>query len=402
MNAAILDWLNLLVRWIHIIAGIMWVGNSFLFVWMDSALTAASKPREGDVMGEIWLVHSGGFYEVVKRRSLRPQDLPPSPLYTFMWQSYTTWITGALLVGIVYWAGGSLYMVDRSVANLTTTQAILASAAVLIGGVALYEAIWTLLENQPRVALGLSLAALIGAAFGLTHLFAGRAAYIHFGAMLGTIMAANVAHHIVPGQNKMLAATRAGTPVDVSLGARAKARSIHNHYLTLPVVFTMISNHFALTYGHAQSAIVLLLIVTFGMALKYAMNHRFGGNRLVHVVGVLALIAVVTLTARKAPAGARGAYNGRPAVSFAEAQAIIERRCTTCHSHHPTNPSFSQAPSGVMFDDPARIHAMAPRILERAVITKTMPLGNLTGITDEERATLGAWIAQGAKLDAAH
>ena len=394
------DWLNLLVRWVHVIAGIMWVGNSFLFVWLDSALHVATKPREGDVAGEIWLVHSGGFYEVVKRRSLRPADLGP-PLYVFKWQSYTTWISGFLLLGIVYWAGGGLYLVDRAIAPLTTLQAIAASLGVLVGGWLAYDLIWrsALARTNERAATILSLSLLAGAAYGLTHLFAGRAAYLHFGALLGTIMAGNVFRTIVPGQDAMLAATRAGLPVDTSHGTRAKARSMHNHYLTLPVLFTMLSNHFAMTYGSHLAWLVLLLIVGVGLALKYVMNHRLGGNRAVLPLGIAALAAAIVLTAQPHVGGAWAGAAGAPPVRFAEVRAIIDTRCVTCHSHHPTNPSFPEAPNGVLFDDPQRIREMAPRILERVVITKTMPLGNVTGITEAERAKLGAWISQGAKID---
>jgi uncharacterized membrane protein len=198
----------------------------------------------------------------------------------------------------------------------------------------------------------------------------------------------------------MLAATRAGTPVDVSLGVRAKLRSTHNHYLTLPVLFTMLSNHFPNTYGHPLNWLVLVLIAIVGVAIKYVMNFRLARSRLIPLAGLAALIAVIALTARTAPT-ATGAWSKAPPVRFADAQAIVERRCLTCHSEHPTNPSFPEAPSGIKLDTPERMRALAPRILVRAVVTKTMPLGNLTGITEDERATLGAWIAQGARLDGA-
>jgi uncharacterized membrane protein len=198
----------------------------------------------------------------------------------------------------------------------------------------------------------------------------------------------------------MLAATRAGRPVDVSLGVRAKLRSTHNHYLTLPVLFTMLSNHFPNTYGHRLNWLVLVLLAIVGAAIKYVMNFRFGRKRWVAPVGLAALIAVIALTSRTAPT-ATGAWSSAPPVAFAEAQAIVERRCITCHSEHPTNPSFPEAPSGIKLDTRERMKALAPRILVRAVVTKTMPLGNLTGITEAERVTLGAWIAQGARLDGA-
>ena len=396
LHLPLLDWLNLLVRWAHIVAGIMWIGNSFLFVWLDSALHGTTRAREGDVVGEIWLVHSGGFYEVVKRRSLRPEELGP-PLYIFKWQSYMTWITGVLLLGIVYWAAGSVMLVDTSVATLTPAQAVALSVTVLLGGWILYDLIWTApFAEDARLGNLLSVLLLVAAAYGLTHVFSARAAFIHFGALIGTCMAGNVFRHIVPGQSRMLADTRAGRPVDTTPGARAKARSMHNHYLTLPVLFTMISNHFAMTYGHAQAWIVLLLLTTVGMCIKYVMNHRLGGNRAVLPIGVAALLALLWMTAQVPASSAAGAAGART-VPFAEAEAIVQRRCVACHAEHPTNASFTAPPNGVRLDAPERIVALAPRIMERAVVTKTMPLGNITGMTDAERATLGAWIAQGAR-----
>jgi uncharacterized membrane protein len=399
MESAVLDWLNLLARWTHVLAAILWIGDSFLFMWMDGALVAPSRPREGAVVGELWLVHSGGFYEVVKRKFLAPSEMPAS-LHWFKWEAYTTWLSGFFLLGVVYYLGGGVYLIDRSVANLGVGAAIALSLAVLAGGWLLYDALWSSsLRERPRVAGALSFALLVAAAYGLTHVFSGRAAFLHFGALLGTIMAANVWRRIIPAQTQMLAATRAGTPVDVSLGLRAKRRSIHNHYLTLPVLFTMLSNHFPGLYGHRLNWLVLVLLCLFGAAFKYFMNVRARGNRLVLAAGALALIAVVALTTRPAPTRGAAAAGAGEHVSFGTVQAILERRCVTCHSAHPSNPSFPAPPNGIILEDPRRIQSLAPRILERAVVTRTMPLGNLTGITDEERAQLGAWIAEGARID---
>jgi uncharacterized membrane protein len=400
MPALALEWLNLVMRWIHVIAGIMWIGDSFLFMWMDRSLVPPSRPRQGAVVGELWMVHSGGFYEVVKRKYLAPDEVP-SHLHWFMWEAYTTWISGFFLLGIVYYFGGALYLVDRSVAPLGMGAAIALSLGLLVGGTTLYEGLWSSpLGRRPALAAALSFLLLIAASWGLTHLFSGRAAFLHVGALLGTIMAANVARHIIPAQSRMLAATRAGTPVDTTLGEKAKRRSIHNHYLTLPVLFTMLSSHFPATYGHPQAWLVLTLLVIVGASAKYVMNYRGHSNRWVMAAGILALASVVTLTARvPRPAGAAPELASAPPVSFGEAQAILERRCVTCHARHPSNPSFTEPPAGVVFDSPARIHAFAPRILERSVVTRTMPLGNLTGMTEEERITLGAWIVQGARVD---
>lgn len=401
MPAIVSEWLNILLRWTHLIAAIMWVGDSFLFMWMDSHLEEPSRPREGDVSGELWMVHSGGFYELVKRKTLAPGELPKT-LHWFKWQSYTTWLSGAALLAVVYWFGGHAWLLDNAVSSLTVGQAVALSAGSLVAGWLVYDAIWmSPLAKKPALAGLVSFALLVAAIVGFTHAFSARAAFLQTGAFLATIMAANVWRRIVPAQTQMLAATRAGQKADATLGARAKQRSTHNHYMTFPVVFCMLSNHFPSMYGHAQPALVLTLFVIFGAAFKYWMNFRGRTPLLVQGAGALALLALVGLTAspakRGGAAGADAAASGIGPVSFTTTRGILERRCWTCHSAHPTNPSFPEPPAGVRLDDPERVLALAERIRVRAVETKTMPLGNLTGITEEERDTLGAWIAQGAK-----
>ncbi|MGH7730161.1 MAG: urate hydroxylase PuuD [Candidatus Eiseniibacteriota bacterium] len=397
-----LEWLQLALRWIHVIAGIMWIGDSFLFMWMDRNLAPPSRPRDGAVAGELWMVHSGGFYEVVKRKYLAPTEVPPR-LHWFMWEAYTTWISGFFLLGIVYYFGGAVFLVDRSVSHIGVGAAIGLSLGLLVAGYLVYEMLWSSpLAKRPTIAAVVSFMLIVATAWGLTRVFSGRAAFIHVGAMLGTIMAANVAHHIIPAQRKMLAATRAGEPVDVTLGEKAKSRSTHNHYLTLPVLVTMLSSHFPSSYGHPLAWLVLTLLMVVGAASKYVMNYRRGGSRWVLAAGVAALAGAITLTAR-VPGGASAGpdLRGAPAVPFVEAQAIVERRCVSCHATRPAHPSFPEPPGGVALDDPEHIRSFAPRIMERAVATRTMPLGNLTGMTDEERLALGAWITQGARIDSA-
>ena len=399
MLALALEWLNLLARWTHVIAAIMWIGDSFLFMWLDSSLAPPSRKREGDVTGELWMVHSGGFYEVVKRRYLAPAELPPR-LHWFKWEAYTTWISGIFLLGIVYYFGGGLFLVDRSVSAIGVPAAIGVSLALLLAGWLVYDALWTSpLARRPAVAGLVSFALIVALAYGLTRVFSGRAAFLHLGAMLGTIMAANVWRRIIPAQAHMLAATRAGKPVDVTYGERAKMRSIHNHYLTLPVLFTMLSNHFPGTWGHPLAWASLVSLVVLGASVKYVMNFGVRSNRWIVLAGAVSFVGAVTLAVRAgAPAASASAYRGDPPVAFAEVQAIIGRRCVTCHAAKPSNPAFAEPPQGVRLDEPQRIVSLAPRILARAVVTETMPLGNLTGMTPEERRTLGAWIAQGAKI----
>jgi uncharacterized membrane protein len=396
MPAVVVEWLQLLLRWTHVIAGIMWIGDSFLFMWMDRSLEPPSRPREGDVAGELWMVHSGGFYEVVKRRTLAPGGMP-ARLHWFKWQAYTTWLSGFALLVVVYWLGGAAFMVDRAVLPMTAGRAMLASALALVLAWRLYDTIWLAFARAPRVAMAISFALLGAAIVGLTRVFGARAAFLHAGATMGTIMAANVIERIIPAQNQMISATRAGRAADPAPGARAKQRSIHNHYLTLPVIFCMLSPHFPEVYGHPQAALLLALFVVVGMVSKYVMNAGRRSHKALIALGLAAFLALAGLTARPAARPHAPAAPALGPVSFGTARAIVERRCMTCHSRHPSNPSFPEPPAGVTFDDPERMVALAPRMQVRAVETRTMPLGNLTGMTDAERDTLAAWIAGGAK-----
>ena len=403
MSAFFLEWFHLVARWAHVIAAIMWVGDSFLFMWLDSHLEAPRKPREGTVVGELWMTHSGGFYEVVKRKSLGKDELPPT-LHWFKWESYSTWITGMLLVVIVYWAGGRAMMLETT-STLTQAQAVLMSLGLLIVAVVVYDLVCrTPLIGNNRVFASLGLIVVVALTFGLLQVFSPRAVFLQVGAMLGTIMASNVFFRIIPAQKHMLAATRAGTPVDTSYGARAKQRSVHNHYLSLPVLFLMLSNHFPTTFGHPQAWAVLGLLCVFGVGIKYTMNFRRRTHPVILLGTGAALVVVIGLTAPRASANASAnasAGSDAPAVPFSRVEVIMAARCVSCHAQKPSSPMFAAAPSGVMLDTPARIQAQAERIRFRAVETKTMPLGNMTGMTDEERALLGAWIAQGARLEEA-
>jgi uncharacterized membrane protein len=394
------EWLNLLVRWTHVVAAILWIGDSFLFMWMDKSLKPPTRTRPGAVVGELWMVHSGGFYEVVKRRKLAPDELPET-LHWFMWESYATWISGFFLLGIVYFLSGGVYLAEPQAGGVSLPVAIAISLGLLVAGWLVYDALWrSPLARTPALAAAISFALIVATAFGLSRVVSGRATFILVGATLGTIMTANVWRVIIPGQNAMLAATRAGRDVDVSHGERAKRRSTHNHYLTFPVLFAMLSNHFPSTYGHPLNWLVLTLLIVFGAALKYVMNFRARSNPAIALAGAAALVAVIVMTAR-VPGAAVQAHpvDGGTPVSFATAHGILARRCLNCHAAKPSNPSFPQPAGGIVLEDPRRIQALAPRILARAVTTKTMPLGNLTGMTEEERAQLGAWVAQGARID---
>ncbi|MFN8569163.1 MAG: urate hydroxylase PuuD [Kouleothrix sp.] len=398
MNATLHELLDLIVRWVHVIAGIMWIGNSLLFNWLDRNLQPLDQPKEG-VQGTIWLLHSGAFYEVEKKL-LPPGMAYPAKVHWFMFQNLTTWVSGITLLIVVYYMGGAAYMVDPSVAAISPTTAIAIGVATLVLGWFVYDRLWHApLGNHGRLAAAISFALLIGVSFGLARVLGGRAAYIHVGALLGTLMTGNVWFYVVPSQRALVAATRAGQPQDPALSNRAKQRSIHNNYMTFPVLFIMISNHFPSTYGNVLNWLILAILMTGGAGVRHFMNIRFSyGPWLRYAAGVaiVALALVTILIARqRGPASAAASS----AVTFTSARDVIQRRCVQCHAAHPTDEQFTVAPAGVMFDTPAQIQRMAARIKERAVVSKTMPFGNKTNITDEERGLLGAWIDQGAKIE---
>ncbi len=397
MSAVISEWLNVVVRWAHVIAAIMWIGDSFLFMWLDSHLTKKfSKERDPEAIGELWMTHSGGFYEVVKLKSLKSM---PAQLHWFKWESYSTWLSGFLLLVIVYWGGGRAMLVDAT-SPLSHGAAVGISLATLVGGVVVYDLLCrTPLIRSARAMGVVGLVVIVASTWGLLHVFSPRTVFLQVGAILGTIMASNVFLRIIPAQRHMIAATTAGQPVDTSYGLRAKARSVHNHYLTLPVLFLMLSNHFPALYGHTYSWAVLGLVGVFGVAVKYTMNVRRQTHPLI-IIGVLAsLAAAVTLTLPAKKAAAVFVDTGVPPVPYATVQTIIEARCISCHASKPTNPAFAAPPVGMIFDTPLHVQTHKDRILVRACETKTMPLGNMTGMTDDERAMLGRWIAEGARVD---
>lgn len=397
MPAFLHEWLNVIVRWAHIVAAIMWIGDSFLFMWLDSHLSKTLlKPREGDVVGELYMTHSGGFYEVVKRKTLRKEDLPPT-LYWFKWESYSTWITGFLLILIVYWLGGRAMLVES-----TSSLSYGAAVALSLGGLAAAVVAYDLMTRTPlagsmRVFGIAGLLLTVVTTWALLHVFSPRAVFLQVGAMLGTVMASNVFFRIIPAQKKMLAATAAGEAVDPSPGLRAKLHSTHNHYLTLPVLFLMLSNHFPSLYGHELSWLILGLLCVAGVGIKLAMNKRTQTHPVFLIGTLAAILSAATLTVPRAQAAASSASG--PPVAYAQVRTILDARCTSCHADKPTNPAFGAPPVGVKLESAADTVAHKERILARAVHTKTMPLGNMTGMTDDEREVLGRWIAQGARTE---
>jgi uncharacterized membrane protein len=388
--------LDLLLRWVHLIAGIMWIGNSMLFNWLDRNLVKreGSEHRPG-YAGEIWLVHSGYFYQMEKKL-LAPGELP-AQLHWFKWQNGVTWLSGIALLFVVYYMNDAAFLVNPARPAVSSLVAIGLSIGAVLAAWAAYETIWTALQARPRLASALSLALLGAAAFALAQAFSGRAAYIHVGVILGSVMTGNVWTVIMPSQRELIAATKAGRDQDPTLAARAKQRSIHNNYMTFPLLFIMVSNHFPSTYGHTLNWLILAILMVGSAAVRHFMNIRFVTRRWLEpllLVAAVTIAAVVALTWPRAPAAREG---GAAEVTFAEVREIVDRRCRSCHSVAPTDAVFAVPPSGVLLDTPAQIQSMAVRIQNRAVITKTMPFANKTAMTDEERAALGRWYESGAR-----
>ncbi len=389
-----MDWVNLVARWVHFTAGIAWIGSSFYFIWLDRALTAPQPGRHG-VEGELWMVHSGGFYQVEKRR-IAAGEVPPT-LHWFKWEAALTWATGMVLLAVVYYLGNASLLIDPGVAALMRAQAIALSLGVLIAGWVAYDVIWrSPLASREWPAAVVSLALLSAVTFLLFNVLSARAAFIHVGALLGTIMVLNVWRRILPAQQQMIDATARGESPDYSTGEAAKRRSLHNSYMTLPVLFLMVSSHYPRTWGHQLGWLILILLTVAGAAGRHAMIGR-GASRIWSLAPMVACFAaVVLLTTPRAAGSAKSAFPAADSPRFADVRAIVNARCLPCHSAYPTDSIHTIAPTGIVFDTPDQITAQATRIRERAVIQRTMPLNNSTGITDAERALLGRWVDAGA------
>lgn len=392
MSPAVREILDLVFRWIHLIAGIMWIGNSLLWNWIDRNLVSTGE--EG-IQGEIWLLHSGAFYRMEK--DLTGWDRART-LHWFKWQAYTTWLTGAALLVVVYYASGGALLIDPAVRDLTPTQAVAIAAGTIVGAWLAYDlVIGRLLSRMGRMGAVAGFALVLGVAYALTHLLSGRAAFLHVGAMLGTLMAGNVYRVIMPSQRVLVAAAERGERPDPEPSKRAKERSIHNNYMTFPVIVLMLSSHFPDVYASRLNWLLLGILVLAGATVRHLLNIRFTFPRWKPALAATfatTLGALVLLLAR--PAAPRASAEGER-VTFAQADAVIQKRCTVCHSASPADRTFGAAPAGVAFDTPEQILARVERIRARAVETATMPPANKTFATPEERALLGRWIAQGAR-----
>jgi uncharacterized membrane protein len=387
------DWLNLLLRWLHVIAGIVWIGSSFYFNALDNHLRPPKDPRDAEegVGGETWEIHGGGFYNI-KKYLVAPRILPET-LYWFKWEAYTTWLSGFALMIVLYYLNADTYLIDKSVADLSAGEAVAISVGLLAAAWIVYDVLCRLLASRPLVLATVLLVLITVAAWGIGHLFSARAMYLQIGAMLGTMMVGNVFFVIIPAHWELVRAKQAGREPDPAANARAKLRSVHNNYLTLPVVFTMLSNHFPFTYGHSYAWLILVALLVIGAWVRHFFNLRHMG-RTVWWIPASAAVAIAVLAILIRPQNESAA--GTATVPFAQVASIVERRCAACHSDHPTK--VDAAPRGIKLDTPEEIRAEAQAIEQQAVQTKAMPLGNVTGMTQAERDVLGHWIAQGAKI----
>jgi uncharacterized membrane protein len=390
MNPFLADWLNLLLRWAHLIAGIAWIGTSFYFVALDFSLRRRAGLPPG-VSGEAWEVHGGGFYHVQKYLTA-PASLPDHLIW-FKWEAYLTWVTGFLLLIVQYYFNATSFLIDPGVLPMTPWQAIGVSAASLVAGWIVYDVLCrSPLGQNSSVLAGLVLLLILAAAYGFTHVFSGRGALIHVGAFVGTIMAANVFMVIIPNQRKITEALVRNEAPDPRLGAIGKQRSLHNTYLTLPVLLMMISNHYPMITNHPQAWILVGLIVVGGAALRHFLVRHEVGDPIGEIAWTLPLIlgalaAALWLT-EPAPRAAVSA-----SVSDSEVLSITHKHCVMCHAAKPTKEGFSEAPKGVVLETTDELRRYAAQIDMQAVKNDAMPLGNETEMTDEERAKLGAWIA---------
>jgi len=384
------EWGDLLFRWLHVIAAIVWIGTSFYFVALDNHLRPPAEDRdvERGVGGESWEVHGGGFYRVEKFQ-VAPATLP-EPLHWFKWEAYTTWLSGFALFVVVYFVHASSLLVEPSVADLGKWEAILISVAGLAIAWLVYDGLCRVLRDERLLALAVfGFVAL--AAWGASRLFAPRAAYLEVGAMIGTIMVANVFFVIIPAHWELIRAKQAGREPDPRWNARGKQRSVHNNYLTLPVLFAMLSNHFAFTYQREHAWLVLVALMALGALARHFFNLRHAGRN-VWWIPATALVGVGVVAFLIRPSSGPAVPAGGPTVPFAKANTVIQERCVPCHSAHPTQAGVGSAPKGVRFDTRAEIESQARAIEEQAVVSKAMPLGNVTHMTQAERDLLARWL----------
>jgi uncharacterized membrane protein len=398
MESAITELVHIVLRWVHLIAGIMWIGNSMLFNWLDRNLEKRAGAQGPEHIGQMWMVHSGGFY-LVEKLMLPPGEMP-STLHWFKWQNGITWLSGISLMVLLFYMGNASLMIDYGVYPLTQAQAVGISVGSLVGAFVLYDRLWrsALGRRSPSVATAATVALVLAAGALYFNVYTGRAAFVHMGVLVGTLMTGNVWFCIIPSQRELIAATVEGRAQDPAISYQAKQRSVHNNYFTFPLLFVMLSGHFPSTFGGRYGYLVLTALALGSALIRHFMNIRFGRPGLGWLwaslaAGVLSL-GVVFWIIKPAPTPSH-----RP-VPWAEARGILQQRCTPCHSVSPTDAIWRVAPVGAMFDTPQQARALAQQVKVRVVVNRTMPFNNnQTGITEAERAALGAWVDQGAPIN---
>ncbi len=390
MTAYLWDWLNLFFRWFHVITGIAWIGASFYFVWLDNSLQPPPQwKKDKGIKGDLWAIHGGGFYEVAKYQ-LGPETMPAT-LHWFKWEAYTTWLTGMVLLGIVYYANAESFLVNAANPTLGPTGAIAFGLGFILVGVLVYEGLLrTPLKNRGALFGLVIFAVLVAATWLACQLLAPRAAYMHVGALMGTLMAGNVFLGIIPAQKALVQAVQAGKAPDPTLGAFAKLRSTHNNYFTLPLIFIMISNHYPMTYSHPYNWAILAAIGLISAFARHYFNLKHQGKRAPWILIVAALL-LAALAWAIAPSPTSTSQSGRTGWTDAQALTVIQQRCTTCHAERPTQPGFAAPPAGFVVETIA--HAKQHRVqIQQVVQNQYMPLGNVTGMTAEEREKLVDWL----------
>ncbi len=400
MEAHLLQWLQLAARWLHVIAGAAWIGTSFYFNWLNDSLRPSSETQSG-VSGELWSVHGGGFYQVSKY-DVAPERLPEK-LHWFKWEAYFTWITGFLLLVMIYYLGSGAFLLDPRVSQIGRGAAIVVGLVTLFGGWVVYNALCrSPLGKRPVLLAAVLFAFAVLVAYALSKTLSPRAAYMHVGAMLGTWMAANVSSVIIPSQRAMVRAMADGTPPDAEKGKQAALRSLHNNYLTLPVLYVMVSNHYPVTYAHSRGWLILAAMFAVGVAARHYYNLRHRGRHVAWLLPAAALgvLGLAITTAPDTSVRDRSAVGGRgERAAYPVVRVILEQRCVTCHSANPTHPTVAGvAPLGVELDTDQQAVTHAERIA-RAIESGIMPLGNLTGMTQEERDLVVRWVNEGAATE---
>jgi uncharacterized membrane protein len=390
VDTVLTEALSVVIRWLHVVAGIAWIGSSFYFIHLDLSLKPNNTLPAG-VRGEAWQVHGGGFYHMMKYL-VAPARMPDE-LTWFKWEAYTTWLSGFSLLIVIYYVGAELFLIDSSVLAMTPKMAIAISVGSVVVAWLIYEALCRSPLARNDIALALvGYVLLVAFTYGFTHIFSGRGAFVQIGALVGTIMVANVFVIIIPNQKKTVAALIAGQTPDPMLEQIGKTRSVHNNYLTLPVVFLMISNHYPLLFATRYNWLIVAIVLAIGPVIRHFFNSRHQGLSSpwwTWGVAAAGLIAIAWLSGL----GPRETATGRAATPpFSEVASVIQTRCSMCHAQQPVWPGIGTAPNGVLLDSDTNIRKHARQIDINAVRSHAMPPGNISAMTTAERQLLAAWI----------